>query len=144
MPEWKLGRTRPPILIDLGRIAELRGIEVLGGGPSPAGGAGITVHIAAMTTSAEIEHSPDIAHHAPLLAEAAAVISDPLISNRATLGGSLAEASPHGDWPPVVRPGGDLHLRSRERERTVPPVTSSPGATPAAARVQPRCAEVNC
>src|SRR5262249_60530204 len=45
LPEWKLGRTRPPTLIDLGRIAELRGIEVLGGGPSPAAGAGITVRI---------------------------------------------------------------------------------------------------
>ena len=121
LPEWKLGRTRPPTLIDLGRIAELRGIEVLGGGPSPAGGAGITVRIAAMTTSAEIEHSPDIARHAPLLAEAAAVISDPLIRNRATLGGSLTEASPSGDWPPVVLAAdAALHLRSRDGERTIP------------------------
>ena len=121
LPEWKLGRTRPPTLIDLGRIAELRGIEVLGGGPSPAGGAGITVRIAAMTTSAEIEHSPDIARHAPLLADAATVISDPLIRNRATLGGSVAEASPSGDWPPVVLAAdATMHLRSRDGERTVP------------------------
>jgi carbon-monoxide dehydrogenase medium subunit len=121
LPEWKLGRTRPPTLIDLGRIAELRGIEVLGGGPPPAGGAGITVRIAAMTTSAEIEHSPDIARHAPLLAEAAGVISDPLIRNRATLGGSVAEASPSGDWPPVVLAAdATMHLRSRDGERTVP------------------------
>jgi aerobic carbon-monoxide dehydrogenase medium subunit len=120
LPEWKLGRTHPPTLIDLGRIAELRGIEVLGG-PPPAGGAGMMVRIAAMTTSAEIEHSPDIAHHAPLLAEAAAVISDPLIRNRATLGGSLAEASPSGDWPPVVlATDATMHLRSRDGERTVP------------------------
>ena len=121
LPEWKLGRTRPPTLIDLGRIAELRGIEVLGGGPAPAGGAGSTVRIAAMTTSADIEHSPDIARHAPLLAEAAAVISDPLIRSRATLGGSLAEASPSGDWPPVVlATDTTMHLRSRDGERTVP------------------------
>ena len=121
LPEWKLGRTHPPTLIDLGRIAELRGIEILGGGPPPAGGAGITVRIGAMTSSAEIEHSPDIAHHAPLLAEAAAVISDPLIRNRATLGGSVAEASPHGDWPPVVLAAdAAMHLRSRDGERTLP------------------------
>src|SRR5262245_19901217 len=121
LPEWKLGRTRPPTLIDLGRIAELRGIEVLGGGPAPAGGAGSTVRIAAMSTSADIEHSPDIARHAPLLAEAAAVISDPLIRSRATLGGSLAEASPSGDWPPVVlATDTTMHLRSRDGERTVP------------------------
>jgi aerobic carbon-monoxide dehydrogenase medium subunit len=121
LPEWKLGRTRPPTLIDLGRIAELRGVEVLRGGQPPAGGAGITVRIAAMTTSAEIEHSSDIARHAPLLTEAAAVISDPLIRNRATLGGSLAEASPSGDWPPVVlATDATMHLRSRDGERTVP------------------------
>jgi len=74
-----------------------------------------------MTTSAQIEHSPDIARHAPLLAEAAAVISDPLIRNRATLGGSVAEASPSGDWPPVVLAAdATMHLRSRDGERTVP------------------------
>ncbi len=121
LPEWKLGRTRPPILIDLDRIAELRGIEVLGSGRPPVGGAGIMVRIAAMTTSAEIEHSSDIARYAPLLAEAAAVISDPLIRNRATLGGSVAEASPSGDWPPVVlATDATMHLRSRDGERTVP------------------------
>jgi aerobic carbon-monoxide dehydrogenase medium subunit len=123
LPEWKLGRTCPPTLIDLSRIAELRGIEVLGNsGPAQAGGAaGAVVRIAAMTTSAEIEYSSDIAHHAPLLAEAAAVISDPLIRNRATLGGSLAEASPHGDWPPVVlATDATVHLRNRDGERAVP------------------------
>jgi carbon-monoxide dehydrogenase medium subunit len=79
------------------------------------------VRIAAMTTSAEIEHSSDIALHAPFLAEAAAVISDPLIRNRATLGGSVAEASPSGDWPPVVLAAdATMHLRSRDGERTVP------------------------
>jgi aerobic carbon-monoxide dehydrogenase medium subunit len=123
LPEWKLGRTCPPTLVDLSRIAELRGIEVLSNsGPAHAdGGAGAVVRIAAMTTSAEIEYSPDIAHHAPLLAEAAAVISDPLIRNRATLGGSLAEASPRGDWPPVVLAAdATMHLRSRDGERAVP------------------------
>jgi aerobic carbon-monoxide dehydrogenase medium subunit len=122
LPEWKLGRTCPPTVIDLSRIAELRGIEVLSNsGPAQAGGgAGAVVRIAAMTTSAEIEYSSEIAHHAPLLAEAAAVISDPLIRNRATLGGSLAEASPGSDWPPVVLAAdATVHLRSRGGERAV-------------------------
>jgi carbon-monoxide dehydrogenase medium subunit len=122
LPEWKFGRTPAPTLIDLCRIAELRGIEVLGdGGPPEASGADMTVRIGAMTTSAGIEYSADIAHHVPLLAEAAAVISDPLIRNRATLGGSLAEASPSGDWPPVVlATDATVHLRSRDGERAVP------------------------
>ena len=123
LPEWKLGRTRPPTLIDLSRIAELRGIEVVSGsGQTGADGeADAVVRIAAMTTSAEIEYSPDIARYAPLLAEAAAVISDPLIRNRATLGGSLAGAPPRGDWPPVVLAAdATVHLRSRDGERAVP------------------------
>jgi carbon-monoxide dehydrogenase medium subunit len=116
LPEWKLRHGRPSTLIDLGRIAELRGIEIVAGR-----GRGEAVRIGAMTTSAEIEYSPGIARTAPLLRQAAAVISDPLIRNRATLGGSLAEASPHGDWPPVVLASdATLHLRSRDGERAVP------------------------
>src|SRR6266568_7786740 len=102
LPERKLRRAGPSALIDLGRIAELRRIEVLEDralpqpdGSGGSGGPGRVVRIGAMTTSAEIEYSPDIARYTPLLAEAAAVISDPLIRNRATLGGSLAEADPH-------------------------------------------------
>jgi aerobic carbon-monoxide dehydrogenase medium subunit len=117
LPELKLSRTGPATLIDLGRIGELRGIEVF----SDRGGPGGVVRIGAMTTSAEIEYSADIARAAPLLPEAAAVISDPLIRNRATLGGSLAEASPRGDWPAVVLAAdATIQLRSRDDERAVP------------------------
>jgi carbon-monoxide dehydrogenase medium subunit len=125
LPEWKLSRTGPTTLIDLGRIGELRGIEVVSDGRAPEAGdsgrLGGVVRIGAMTTSAEIEHSADIARAAPLLPQAAAVISDPLIRNRATLGGSLAEASPHGDWPAVVLAAdATLQLRSHDGERAVP------------------------
>jgi aerobic carbon-monoxide dehydrogenase medium subunit len=110
LPERKLRHTAPRTLIDLGDIAELRGIEIVG-----------AVRIGAMTTSAEIEYSPDVARAAPLLGRAATVISDPLIRNRATLGGSLVEADPHGDWPPVVLAvGATVHLRSCNGERTLP------------------------
>jgi aerobic carbon-monoxide dehydrogenase medium subunit len=125
LPEWKLGRTGPSTVIDLGRIAELRGIEISSGGGAPEGdgngGPGEVVRIGAMTTSAEIAYSAGIARAVPLLPQAAAVISDPLIRNRATLGGSLAEADPRGDWPPVVlAAGATIHLRSRGGERAVP------------------------
>jgi len=124
LPEWKLSRTGPSTVIDLGRLGELRGIEVLSDGGQEAGGngrPGEVVRIGAMTTSAEIEYSASIARTVPLLPRAAAVISDPLIRNRATLGGSLAEASPRGDWPPVVlAAGATIHLRDRDGERAVP------------------------
>jgi carbon-monoxide dehydrogenase medium subunit len=74
-----------------------------------------------MTTTADIQYSPDIARTVPLLSQAAAVISDPLIRNRATLGGSLAAADPHGDWPPLVlATDATIQLRSRDGERAVP------------------------
>ena len=125
LPEWKLTRMGPATLIDLGRIAELRGIEVVSDGGAPeAGGSGKPgglVRIGAMTTSAEIKYSAGIARTVPLLPRAAAVISDPLIRNRATLGGSLAEASPSGDWPAVVLAAdAAIQLRSRDGERAVP------------------------
>ena len=42
-------------------------------------------------------------------------------SNRATLGGSLAEADPHGDWPPVVLAAdATVQLRRGESERALP------------------------
>jgi carbon-monoxide dehydrogenase medium subunit len=117
LPQRKLRHTAPRTLIDLGDIAELRGIEIL----ESRDGAPDTVRIGAMTTSAEIEYSPDVARAAPLLGRAATVISDPLIRNRATLGGSLAEADPHGDWPPIVLAvGATVHLRSRDGERALP------------------------
>jgi len=125
LPEWKLSRKGPSTVIDLGRLAELRGIEVFSdGGAQEAGGngrPGEVVRIGAMTTSAEIEYSAGIARTVPLLPRAAVMISDPLIRNRATLGGSLAEASPRGDWPPVVLAAdATIHLRSRDGERAVP------------------------
>jgi carbon-monoxide dehydrogenase medium subunit len=125
LPDSHRRHPRPSTLIDLGRIAELRGIEVLQDAGSPhggdPGGADRLVRIGATTTTADIEHSPDIARTVPLLSKTAAVISDPLIRNRATLGGSLAEADPHGDWPPVVLAAdATMQLRSRDGERAVP------------------------
>jgi aerobic carbon-monoxide dehydrogenase medium subunit len=125
LPESKLRHARPSTLIDLGRIAELRGIEVIDDPEAAqerggARGTGWLVRIGAMTTSADIEYSPDIAGTVPLLPKAAALISDPLIRNRATLGGSLAAADPRGDWPPVVLAAdAAVHLRSRGGERAV-------------------------
>jgi aerobic carbon-monoxide dehydrogenase medium subunit len=115
LPERKLRHAAPLTLIDLGRVAELHGISI------HEDGAGEAVRIGAMTTSAEIEYSPYVARVAPLLPRAAAVISDPLIRNRATLGGSLAEADPHGDWPPVVLAAdATMYLRSSDSERALP------------------------
>jgi carbon-monoxide dehydrogenase medium subunit len=59
--------------------------------------AGGALHFGAMTRHAEIENSP-LAHKIPMLHDCAAGIADVQIRNRGTIGGSLAEADPSGDW----------------------------------------------
>ncbi len=65
LPDAKLRRTRPATLIDLGRVGELRGIDVRDDAGTPqrtdSGGTDKLVRIGAMTTSADIESSPDLA-----------------------------------------------------------------------------------
>jgi aerobic carbon-monoxide dehydrogenase medium subunit len=111
IPDLKHRRARPRLLVDLAGIPDLHGIDV-----APDG----TVTIGAMTTSAEVEHDPGLAAAVPLLTGAAPVISDPLIRNRATLGGSLAEADPRSDWPPVLlAAGATVHLRGPDGTRAL-------------------------
>jgi len=79
----------PEILIDITSIPGLSGIQLADG----------KVRIGALTTHAEIEHSPDIAKHLPLLAMAAPHIAHVAIRNAGTFGGSLALADPAAEWP---------------------------------------------
>ncbi|MGA9355890.1 MAG: xanthine dehydrogenase family protein subunit M [Terriglobales bacterium] len=58
---------------------------------------GDALHFGAMTRHSEIEHSP-LASKIPMLHDCAAGIADVQIRNRGTIGGSLAEADPSGDW----------------------------------------------
>lgn len=79
----------PEILVDITSIPGLSGIKV----------DGEKIRIGALTTHAEIEHSPDIMRHLPLLAQAAPHIAHVTIRNAGTLGGSLALADPAAEWP---------------------------------------------
>lgn len=87
MPVLRLRLAAPSALVDLGRVAELRGIREDGD----------DIVIGATTTHHEVLHDPLIARHARLLAEATATVADPQIRHRGTLGGSLAHADPAGD-----------------------------------------------
>jgi carbon-monoxide dehydrogenase medium subunit len=79
----------PELLIDITRIKELSGIQMRDG----------AVRIGALTTHADIERSPEIHKHLPLLAQAAPHIAHPAIRNVGTIGGSLALADPAAEWP---------------------------------------------
>jgi len=85
----KLGLATPSALVDLGGIAELRGITVAGG----------TVTIGAMTRHAEVASSADVKKAIPALAALAAMIGDRQVRHMGTIGGSLANSDPAADYP---------------------------------------------
>ena len=88
----KLRLSRPSDLIDLGSIAELRGIKVEGN----------AVTIGAMTRHAEVAASPEVKKAIPALAGLVASIGDRQVRNMGTLGGSVAHNDPSADYPAAV------------------------------------------
>jgi aerobic carbon-monoxide dehydrogenase medium subunit len=104
----------PELIVDIGALAELRGIAVKGD----------TLIIGALTRHADLLKSPDVARHAPLLATAVAHVAHPAIRNRGTIGGSLAQADPASELPAcmlalgativVHGPGGERRIAAEE------------------------------
>jgi carbon-monoxide dehydrogenase medium subunit len=91
IPLLKLRFASPEHLVDLNFIPGTSFIREAGG----------ALRFGAMTRHAEIEHSP-LASKIPMLHDCAAGIADVQIRNRGTIGGSLAEADPSGDWGNVL------------------------------------------
>ncbi len=91
LPAMKLRLAAPEALIDIGRIPELKGIDVNGG-----------VTIGAMTTWYEILASDDLKSALPVMAETANVVGDLQVRSRGTLGGSLAHSDPAADFTAVM------------------------------------------
>lgn len=92
LPSMKLGLAAPAALVDLGDIAELKGITLQGG----------TLTIGAMTTHAAVAASADVQRAIPALAALAGSIGDRQVRNRGTIGGSLANNDPAADYPAAV------------------------------------------
>ena len=92
IPLLKFRLAAPPALIDIGRIAELKGMGLRDG----------MVRVGALTTHAELAASATIREHCPALADAAAQVGDPAVRNRGTIGGNVAHADPASDLPTVL------------------------------------------
>jgi carbon-monoxide dehydrogenase medium subunit len=100
----KLGLAAPEALVDLGAIAELKGISV---------GAGV-VKIGAMTTHATVAASAEVQKAIPALAALAGNIGDRQVRNRGTIGGSLANNDPAACYPAAVLGlGATIHTNTR-------------------------------
>jgi len=92
IPAMKLRLAAPPMLIDISKVAELRGIRR----------EGETLVIGAMTTYRELETSELLKQHCPILPQAVQVVGDPMVRAKGTIGGSLAHADPAADLPAVM------------------------------------------
>ena len=101
----------PDRMIDLWRLAELRGIAA----------DGQVVTLGALTTYTEIRQSAMCREHLPALVEAAATIGAAQIQNRGTLGGNAANASPAGDTLPILlATDAEIDVGGPRGERTIP------------------------
>src|SRR5467141_4165305 len=92
IPAMKLRLAMPPLLIDIGRIADLSYIREEGS----------QIHIGAMTSHYQIESSELLKQICPLLPECAGHIGDVQVRNKGTIGGSVAHSDPAGDWPAAI------------------------------------------
>ncbi|MCX6510644.1 MAG: xanthine dehydrogenase family protein subunit M [Actinobacteria bacterium] len=92
IPLMKLRLAAPSVLVDVGRLDDLRYIN----------DAGDYISIGALTRHRDLETSSLLASAAPLLAHAAGHVGDPQVRHRGTIGGSLAHADPASDLPAVA------------------------------------------
>lgn len=110
IPLLKLRLTAPETVIDIGRVAELKGITVNGS----------TLRIGALTTHADVAASTDVRKHAWALSEAAGQIGDPAVRNRGTVGGNIAHADPASDLPAVfLALGATVHVIGKSGARSI-------------------------
>jgi len=110
MPAMNLRLISPELIVDIGELAELRGIErdrdVL--------------RIGALTRHVDLMRSSEIAAHAPLLSEAIVHVAHPAIRNRGTIGGSLAHADPAAELPAcMLALDATIIVRGQDGERRI-------------------------
>jgi len=110
LPLMKLRFARPSLLVDVGRL-ELRYIREDGD----------RIAIGALTRHHELQSSPLLLEHCPVVPRAAAQIGDQQVRHRGTIGGSVAHGDPAGDLPAVLLAlDADLVVRGPAGERVEP------------------------
>ncbi|MEI7743492.1 MAG: FAD binding domain-containing protein [Chloroflexota bacterium] len=109
LPLMKLRLAQPGTLVDIGRLAELRGVTRLDDG---------RLSVGALTTYAELMESP--AAHYGVFKDAVPSIGDVQVRNRGTVGGAIAHADPSSDLPAALLAlDAELVLQSAGGTRTV-------------------------
>ena len=101
---------RPSLLVDINRIPGLASIEETETG----------IHVGALTRHHQLEMSPIIGRHLPVLSCAMTHVAHLAIRNRGTIGGSLSHADPAAELPMMaLLLDAALHIASASGKRTV-------------------------
>jgi carbon-monoxide dehydrogenase medium subunit len=101
----------PDVLVDLGGLADLKGIEL---------GSDGTLEIGPMTTYAEVISSAE-ARARPILGDVCSQIADVQVRNRGTVGGNICASDPTNHLPPLLAAlGAELTVAGAGGERSVP------------------------
>jgi CO/xanthine dehydrogenase FAD-binding subunit len=101
---------RPSILVDINRIGDLAFIE----------DAGKNIRVGALTRHYQLETSPVIARHLPVLSHAMTYVAHLAIRNRGTIGGSLSHADPAAELPMMaLLLDAELHIASATGKRMI-------------------------
>jgi carbon-monoxide dehydrogenase medium subunit len=110
IPLLKLRFAQPGLVVDIGRMPGLSGVARNNG----------YLRIGALTKHVDLERARDLPRQLSLLPEAAHWISDPLVRNMGTIGGSICHADPQGDWGSVMLAlEADFVARSAKGERVI-------------------------
>lgn len=110
LPMLKLRLASFAHLVDINRVPGLDYIKEEKG----------TLRIGAMTRQATLERSDLIKSKYPILADAAPLIADPLVRNRGTIGGNVANGDPGNDQPAIMIALGATFVAQGPKERTIP------------------------
>jgi carbon-monoxide dehydrogenase medium subunit len=100
LPLMKLRLAQPTVLVDIGRLSDLSYIREDGD----------MIAIGAMTRHMDVENSPILKEHAPLLAHAASHVGDPQVRHRGTIGGSIAHSDSASDLPATTLAMGATYV----------------------------------
>ncbi len=110
LPIMKLRLAAPAIIVDLGRLTELKYVR----------DEGDTIAIGAMTRHTDVEHNPLLQEQCGLLAYTASLVGDPQVRHRGTIGGSVSHGDAASDLPSALLAlEGQFVIRGSGGERTV-------------------------
>jgi carbon-monoxide dehydrogenase medium subunit len=110
LPIMKLRLAAPAVLVDLGRVDELKYVREEGD----------HIAIGAMTRHTDVEHNALLQEHCGLLAYTASLVGDPQVRHRGTIGGSISHGDAASDLPSALLAlEGEFKIKGPGGERTV-------------------------